>query len=71
MSGALDRRSNADNWKSRQRLFGKRIVITRARSQVGELARRIEELEERSSTVRPSKLNLRKVATLWQLATLS
>jgi uroporphyrinogen III methyltransferase/synthase len=45
MSGALDRRSNADNRKSRHCLFGKRIVITRARSQAGELARRIEELE--------------------------
>ena len=45
MSGDLDRRSNADNRKSRKPLFGKRIVITRARSQAGELARRIEELE--------------------------
>ena len=45
MSGALDRRSNADNRKSRKPLFGKRIVITRARSQAGQLARRIEELE--------------------------
>ena len=45
MSGALNRRSNTDNRKSRKPLFGKRIVITRAPSQAGELARRIEELE--------------------------
>lgn len=41
---ALDKRSKRDDADPKEILLGRRIVVTRARSQAGELAQRIEEL---------------------------